>query len=308
MKNDTTKYKIALKNLKVILATSVFFLIFQINPVFSQSIDTAAIRKIMLEGLENMEKGNYRSAIELIDRGRNNLNNLAIKIDEKNANIVRSLELTRQAENLINQNNYEGALNLLNESIQLDDNNIEAYKFRGSVRLILEQHKERARDQEFVNLFNDYTNAIRIVDRRINQTPRRSQERVELEKEKAKILINRAYVKMQSRRTSSFHSAVDDYTEAIRNDDQNWDGFLGRAVAYNRLSEYSREIRDYLRAIELIEEYQHRLSDEEWADLYLRLAMAYINNRDNRNAFIYAEKSYNLGNTEAERIMERTRP
>lgn len=295
----------------MLLAAVVFFLLTPINNVYSQSLDTLDIiniRKIMLEGVENMEKGNYRSAIELIDRGRNNLNNLAIRIDEKNANIIRSLELTRQAESLISQSSYEGAFNVLNEAIQLDANNIEAYKFRGSVRLILEQQKERARDQDYISLLNDYTNAVRIVDRRINQTPRRSQERVELEKEKAKILINRAYVKMQSRRASSFLSAVDDYTEAIRNDDQNWDGFLGRAVAYNRLSEHSREIRDYLRAIELIEEYPHRLTDEEWADLYYKLAMAYVNNRDSRNAFIYAEKSFNLGNVEAEKLMERTRP
>jgi len=308
MKNNSLKHKMIKTNLTLFFTTIVFLFSFQNKPLYSQDLDPDDIRKIMLEGIENMEKENYRSAIELFDRGRNNLNNLAIKIDEKNANIVKSLELTRQAESLINQNDYSSALDLLNEAIQLDNNNIEAYKFRGSVRLILEQRIDRRRDQDYISLLNDYTNAIRIVDRRINQTQRRAQERVELEKEKAKILINRAYVKMQSRRLTSFHSAIDDYTEAVRYDDQNWDGYLGRAVAYNRISEHSREIRDYLRAIELIEEYQHRLSDEEWADLYLRLAMAYVSNRDNRNAFIYAEKSYNLGNTEAEKIMERTRP
>lgn len=297
-----------LKKIKLLFTIAILFGLFQSKPVYSQEMDTTDIRRIMLEGIENMEEGNFRSAIELFDRGKDKLNRLAIKIDEHNADIVRSLELTRRAENLIDQNDFEGALDLLTEAIQLDNNNIEAYKFRGSVRLVLEEQKSRRRSRDYIGLLNDYTNAIRITDRRIDRTPRRSQERAELEKEKAKILINRAYVKMQSRRTASFHSAIDDYTEAIRHDDQNWDGYLGRAVAYNNIGQYSREIRDYLKAVDLIEEYNHPLTDDEWADMYLRIALAYANNRDSRNAFIYAEKSYNLGNLEAESIMDRNRP
>ncbi len=297
-----------IKNIKLLLSITVLFIFFQNKPVFSQDLDTTDIRSLMIEGIENMEQGNYRSAIELFDRGREQLHKLAIKIDEQNANIVRSLELTRQAERLIDQNDYEGALDILTEAVQLDNNNIEAYKFRGSVRLVLEQRIERRRNRNYIGLLNDYTNAIRIVERRIDRTPRRSQERSELEKEKAKILINRAYVKMQSRRRSSFYSAIDDYSDAVRYDDQNWDGFLGRAVAYNKINQPRREVNDYLKAIELIEKYDHPMSDDEWADLYMKIALAYADARDSRNAYIYATKSYNLGNLEAERIMDRNRP
>ena len=296
------------KNAKILFVLSVLLIFFQAKPLFGQEEDTTEVRKMMLEGIENMEKENYRSAIELFDRGRQRLHIFAVELEEQNANIIESLELTREAESLIDEEDFEGALDLLNEAIELDNNNIEAYKFRGSVRLVLELQKERRRDRNFIRLLNDYTNAIRIVDRRIDETPRRSQERKELEKEKAKILINRAYVKMQSRRTSSIYSAIDDYSDAIRYDDQNWDGYLGRAVANNRIGEHRREVRDYLDAIELIEKYDHRMTDQEWAELYYKTAMAYVNSGDSRNAFRYAEKSYNLGYEKAESLMDRTRP
>ncbi len=299
---------ICTKSTKVLFTILILLIFFQGKPLFGQEEDTTEVRKMMLEGIENMERENYRSAIELFDRGRQRLHSFAVELEEKNANIIESLELTRKAESLIDENNFEGALELLNEAIELDNNNIEAYKFRGSVRLVLEQQKSRRRDRNFIRLLNDYTNAIRIVERRVDLTPRGSQERKELEKEKAKILINRAYVKMQERRSSSIYSAIDDYSDAIRYDDQNWDGYLGRAVANNRVGEHRREVRDYLRAVDLIEEHDYSMTDEEWAELYYKIAMAYVNSRDNRNAFNYAEKSYNLGYEEAESLMDRTRP
>ncbi len=270
--------------------------------------DTTIVRNLMNEGLIRMENSDYKEAIENFDKGREMLHKIAIRKDERNRNVIRSLQLTRQAEREIEQGNYEQALTLLNEAIEYNDRNIEAYKFRGSVRLTLEEQIERSRDRNYAALLNDYTNALRITDRAIENSPRRSQERAELEKEKAKILINRAFVKMQSRRRSAFHSAIDDYTLAIRYDDQNWDGFLGRAVAHHSIREYRREVNDYLSAINLIEKYDHRLTDEEWAKMYLNVARAYSELRQTNLAHEYATRAYNLGNLEAERLMERTRP
>jgi tetratricopeptide (TPR) repeat protein len=270
--------------------------------------DTTAVRRLMQEGNTRMKNNELRQAVELFDQGREMLHKIAIEQNERNQNIILSNQLTRDAERLIRQDNLLEALNLLNEAIQLNDQNIEALKFRGSIRLILEQQKERPRDRDYIGLINDYTNAIGITDRKINASPRNSQERKELEREKAKILINRAYVKMQANRTAAFQSAIEDYTEAIRNDDQNWDGFLGRAVAYNKIREYRREVNDYLKAFELMQRFEHRISDQEWGELYLTVAQAYVNLRDKRNAYEYASRAFNLGNHEAERIMNRNRP
>lgn len=298
-----------MKNRRPFFPKSLFcvFLFFSTFSVFAQ-YDTTQVRALMKEGLIRLQDNEIRKAIMLFDQGREMLHKIAVEIDESNQNLIRSNELTRQSERLIQQGNLEGALQLLNEAVELNNQNIEAYKFRGSIRLILEQQIERRRDRDYIGLINDYTNAIRIADRRIADTPRNSQERRELEREKAKILINRAYVKMQSNRTPAFHSAIEDYTEAIRNDDQNWDGFLGRAVAYNKIRENRREVNDYLRAIELMQRYNHQLSDQEWGELFLTVANAYASLRDRRNAFEYASKAYNLGNLEAERLMNRNRP
>ncbi len=295
--------KKSIESTKIILALIAMFL--GLN-VMGQ-VDTTNVRKLMEEGIVKLKANDIRMAIQFFDQGREMLHKIAVAADEKNQNIITSNELTRQAERLIQQNNYTGAFDLLNQAIELNDQNIEALKFRGSIRLILEQQKERHRDRDYIGLINDYTNAIRIVDRRINNAPRNSQEKKELEKEKAKILINRAYVKMQANRTAAFHSAIEDYSDAIRNDDQNWDGFLGRAVAYNKIRDNRREINDYLKAFELMQKYEYRISDREWSELYLTVAYAYSNLKDRRNALDYATRSLNLGNHEAEKVMIKNR-
>ncbi len=298
------------KTLSAIYFTPIFILILFILPcnTASAQLDTADVRRLMQEGIIRLQNKEIRQAIEVFDQGREMLHKIAIDMDERNQSLIRSNELTRQAERLIQQGNLDGALELLNEAIVLNDQNVEAYKFRGSIRLIMEQNIDRPRDRDYIGLINDYTNAVRIVDRKIGTTPRNSQERKELEKERAKILINRAYVKMQSNRSPGFYSAIDDYTDAIRNDDQNWDGFLGRAVAYNKIREYRREVNDYLKAIELMQKYEYRMSDQDWGQLYLTVANAYANLRDRRNAYDYATRAYNLGNLDAERLMNRNRP
>jgi tetratricopeptide (TPR) repeat protein len=283
------------------------FLLFSQFNLFSQT-DTTAIRRMLEEGIVKIKNNDLREAVQVLDRGRDMLHKLVVELDERNQNIISSNQLTREAERLIHQGNLNGALDLLNEAIALNENNIEAYKYRGSIRLTQEQQIERKRDRDYIGLINDYTNAIRITDRKIATTPRNSQERKELEKERAKILINRAYVKMQTERSTGFYSAIEDYNEAIRNDDQNWDGFLGRAVAHNRIRDYRKEVNDYLRSIELMQRYEFRMTDLEWSDIYYTVAVAYVNLKDKRNAYDYATRSFNLGNSEAERIMQRNRP
>ncbi|MFP4288958.1 MAG: tetratricopeptide repeat protein [Bacteroidales bacterium] len=292
--------------LKTVVMTFSMFTLF-IFSVKAQT-DTTEVIKLMQEGIKKVSDNELNRAIYLFDQGREKLFKIAISIDERNENIIESNKITREAERLIKQENLEGALDLLNQAIELNDQNVEAYKFRGSIRLILEQQKPRKRDRDYIKLINDYTNAISIVNKNIDNTDRRSQERHEFEKEKAKILINRAYVKMQSNRTPGFYSAIDDYNEATQLDSENWDAYLGRAVAYNKLREYRREVNDYLKAIELMQKYDYFLTDEEWSNLYLNVANAYANLRDKRNAFDYAVKSYNLGNLEAEKLMEKNRP
>jgi tetratricopeptide (TPR) repeat protein len=288
------------------LLFSLFIYLFTTN--VSAQNDTTSIRRLMDESRIKIRNNELREAVQLMDRGRDILHKMAIEADQRNQNIIKSHQLTREAEKLIHQNNLSGALDLLNEAIALHENNIEAYKYRGSIRLIQEQAIERKKDRDYIGLINDYTNAIRIADRRIALTPRNSQERKELEKERAKILINRAYLKLQSNRTPGFYSAIEDYNEAVRSDDQNWDGFLGRAVAHNRIKDNRKEVNDYLKAIELMQRYEFRMTDLEWADLYHTVAIAYVNLRDKRNAYDYATRAYNLGKSEAESIMQRNRP
>jgi tetratricopeptide (TPR) repeat protein len=295
---------------KNIIFTKFFFLttiiIISAFNSFSQ-VDTAQVRRLMDEGLIKLKNNQVRQAIQLFDQGREMLHKIAVETDARNQDIITSSQLTREAEQQIMRENLTGALDLLNQAIALNNNNIEALKFRGSIRLILEQQIPKPKDRDYIGLINDYTNAVRIIDQRVNATPRNSQERKEFEKEKAKILINRAYVKMQTNRNAAFYSAIEDYTEAIRNDDQNWDGFLGRAVAYNKIKDNRREVNDYLKAFELINRYNFRMSDQEWSDLYLTVAIAYANLRDKRNAYDYASRAFNLGNKEAEKIMERNK-
>lgn len=281
-------------------------LLISVQASFAQR-DTTMVRRLMEEGIVKLKNNDVEQAIQLFDQGREMLHKLAVEADSKNQDIIRSNQLTRDAEKLIQQNNLTAALELLNNALDLNGNNIEALKFRGSIRLIQEQEIERPNDRDYIGLINDYTNAVRIIDTRINSTPRNSQERKEQEKEKAKILINRAYVKLQANRNAAFYSAIEDYTEAIKNDDQNWDAFLGRAVAYNRIKDSRREVNDYLKAFDLMQKNNYKLSDSDWADLYHIVAIAYSNLKDKRNAYEYATRSFNLGNTLAEKIMERNR-
>lgn len=270
--------------------------------------DTAAVRRLLEESLLRIRNNQLVEAVQILDRGRDVLHKIVVDLNEKNQNIITSNQLTREAEILIRQNNLNEALDLLNQAIYLNDNNIEAYKFRGSIRLLLEQQIPRRRDRDYIGLINDYTNAIRIAERRIALTPRHSQERKELEKEMAKIFINRAYVKLQTGRFAGFYSAIDDYNEAVKFDDQNWDGFLGRAVAHNKIKDYRKEVNDYLRAIDLLRRHEVRMTDQEWSQIYYMVAVAYVNLRDSRNAYDYATRSFNLGNANAEPIMDQNRP
>jgi tetratricopeptide (TPR) repeat protein len=295
---------------KNIISSKLFFiLIITLLSSFGSQAqnDTAYVRRLMDEGLIKLKNNQIRQAIQLFDQGREMLHKIAVEADERNQHIITSNQLTRDAEQLIRQENLTGALDLLNEAISLNINNIEALKFRGSIRLILEQQIPRPKDRDYIGLINDYTNAIKIIDQRVNSAPRNSQERKEFERERAKIMINRAYVKMQTDRKAAFYSAIEDYTEAIRNDDQNWDGFLGRAVAYNKIKDSRREVNDYLRAFELINRYNYRMTDDEWSDLYLTVAIAYATLRDKRNAYDFASRAFNLGNKNAEKIMERNK-
>jgi tetratricopeptide (TPR) repeat protein len=271
-------------------------------------MDTSSVNKLMNEGIIRLQNNDIKQAIQLFDQGREMLYKIAIELDEKNQNLIRSNQLTRDAEKLIQQGNLNGAHTLLNEAIELNMNNVEALKYRGSIRLMLEQEIPRPKDRNYIGLINDYTNAIRVIDLRINNAPRNSQERKEYEREKAKILINRAYVKMQANRSAAFFSAIEDYTEAIRNDVENWDGYLGRAVAYNRIKDNRREVNDYLRSFELMQKYQYKITDTEWSELYLTVAVAYANLRDKRNAYDFASRSFNLGNLAAAPIMDKNKP
>jgi tetratricopeptide (TPR) repeat protein len=293
-----------------IICTRFFFLliIFSVSTFsnYAQN-DTSYVRRLMDEGLIKLKSNQIRQAIQLFDQGREMLHKIAVELDERNQNTITSNQLTREAEQLIRQENLTGALDLLNQALELNNNNIEALKFRGSIRLILEQQIPQPKNRDYIGLINDYTNAIRIIDQRINPTSRNSQERKEFERERAKIMINRAYVKLQTNRKAAFYSAIEDYTEAIRNDDQNWDGFLGRAVAYNKIKDSRREVNDYLKAFDLLTRYNYRMSDDEWSDLYLTVAIAYATLRDKRNAYDFASRAFNLGNKNAEKIMERNK-
>jgi hypothetical protein len=57
-----------------------------------------------------------------------------------------------------------------------------------------------------------------------------------------------------------------------------------------------------------MQRYEFRMTDLEWSDIYYTVAVAYVNLKDKRNAYDYATRSFNLGNSEAERIMQRNRP
>jgi len=291
------------------IRTIIFLLIFSgvLPASLNAQSDTTAVRRLLEESLVRIRNNQLVEAVQILDRGRDVLHKIVVDQNEKNQNIITSNQLTREAETLIHQNNLNEALDLLNRAIELNDNNIEAYKFRGSIRLLLEQQIPRSRDRDYIGLINDYTNAIRIAERRIALTPRHSQERKELEKEMAKIYINRAYVKLQTGRFAGFYSAIDDYNEATKFDDQNWDGFLGRAVAHNKVQDYRKEVNDYLRAIELLRRHEVRMTDEQWSQIYYKVAVAYVNLRDRRNAYDYATRSFNLGNRNAEPIMDRNR-
>jgi len=83
---------------------------------------------------------------------------------------------------------------------------------------------------------------------------------------------------------------------------------MGRAAAYNKFAESRKEVMDYLEAIKLIQKYDFKMTDGEWADLDLKVAQAYANLNDNKNAYDWAEKSYNLGNKDAALLMEKTNP
>lgn len=268
--------------------------------------DTSTVKKLMREGAGYIEQSDLKMAYETFERAKSMFDRILNAADKKEKDMVKSIKMTKDAEKLLKNEDLDGALEILNQAIDLYPDNLEAYKLRGSCRLSIEKAKEK-RSQNFVTLNNDYTKALQIIERRGSKVSKSTQSYKELEKEKAKILINRAYTKFLAMTDAGFFSAVQDYSEAVKIDPSNWDGFIGRATVYFNLGDCKKEGMDYITALGLMKKHQYKLSDGEEADFYMKIAYSFLKCNDNAKAYTYAQQAYNLGHPDAGILMEKTK-
>lgn len=188
-------------------------------------------------------------------------------------------ELVNQANALLESGNYQDAITLYNQAIELDDSNYEVFYNRG-IAYYQEGEFDRAIGscQEAVNLNKSYA--------------------------LAHMCLGDSYSKK-----GDYQSAYSEYTETINKDSDNVEAYAKRGfIAYLQFEDYTQAISDFTKVLDInpdattilkyrgyaylnLEQYENAISDfTQYIDstgdstMYYALGDIYYNNSDYRNA------------------------
>ncbi len=201
-----------------------------------------------------------------------------------------------EAKNLMKNENWTGAIELLDKAIKNKDFFYEAYEARGFCHMRIEDQKEKVKERDYTEAITDYTNAIIGVKYELSQA-KGMQQKKRLKKELAPLLVKRAWSKMQYDKRKYYYLAIEDYDEAFKYDRENWNIYIGRSYAYNKTKQYDKEIIDYRIIIREYEDQESPIRNMvNLAEIYFNMGNAYIDlNNDMRKACDCYKKSLDLG-------------
>ncbi len=190
---------------------------------------------------------------------------------------------------------FSEAVNYLTEAIKIDPDLALAFELRGYARRIALDETIIIGDM-YEEVLEDFTKAIEIYNNQLSQLHDREKKDVIREKI-AVLLVDRGITKMRYKSKKFYKLAIEDFDEAYRYDQDNYDIFIYRSECFRELREFNREIIDLRRIISEASKPGSPLFDKlNLAKYYYLMGDALINDsNDRRNACEFYKKSMNLG-------------
>ncbi|MBR1806299.1 MAG: tetratricopeptide repeat protein [Selenomonadaceae bacterium] len=175
-----------------------------------------------------------------------------------------------EAWKLWSQNDFNGAAKLFDEAIQLNPNNADAWRGRGTAYAGLKQYERAIQDYDKAiqlnpNLYQAYNNRGNAYNE-LGQHERAIQDynkAIQLNPNYATMYYNRgvAYGELKQ-----YEREIQDYDKAIQLKPNYANAYHNRGYAYNNLGQYERAIQDFDKALEL---------DSNDADAYNNRGVSY---------------------------------
>lgn len=178
----------------------------------------------------------------------------------KNKNVTSSIDkataLFKQGEQKLKEKDYNGAVELYSQAIDINPKYAQAYGKRGQVK------------EEFLKQHNG---ALVDFDKAIELNPRYSIA-----------YHDRGLCKINLRK---YEAAIEDFNQAIKLNPNYFKAYNSRGVAYGILKEYDKAVRDFDNSLKAKPNYDHAL---------LNKIYAYINMKDYAAALENIEKTEKL--------------
>ena len=209
---------------------------------------------------EALRKANEEQARQIAELKRQLANNTQDKeqITKKFAQedkIFLSNQKVEEALEFFDRGDYNGAINLCNEAINLNSDNANAYFGRGTAYAELNQYE---------TAISDYNNAIQLNPNLYQAYYNRGNAYFDL---------------------NQYEHAISDYSNAIQLNPNDYQAYYNRGNAYYNQNQYERAIQDYSKAIEL---------NPKHANAYFNRGVAYALQQQYERALADYDKAIQL--------------
>ena len=214
---------------------------------------------------EALRKANEEQARQIAELKRQLANNTQDKeqITKKFAQedkIFLSNQKVEEALEFFDRGDYNGAINLCNEAINLNSDNANAYFGRGTAYAELNQYE---------TAISDYNNAIQLNPNLYQAYYNRGNAYFDL---------------------NQYEHAISDYSNAIQLNPNDYQAYYNRGNAYYNQNQYERAIQDYSKAIEL---------NPKHANAYFNRGVAYALQQQYERALADYDKAIQLNPNDA---------
>jgi tetratricopeptide (TPR) repeat protein len=173
----------------------------------------------------------------------------------------------------LTEGEYESAIEIANQVLELDHKNSTAYVLRGIAKRNLERYEEAIEDStQAIDLDPKNTAAYHsrgIAKRKLEQYEEAIEdysEAIDLDPKNAVAYYNRGSAKGA---LELYKEAIEDYSEAIDLDPEDAEAYHNRGNAKSELERYEEAIEDYSEAINLDPEYASAYFNRGWVEVEL---------------------------------------